>query len=133
MCEYVSVNPDGTATLVRTGLARLLSPQLPLSFGAMVYVEIKGGELENGPHEMLLEVVGEKGTVSRVQGKLGVVDSTQPSRITLPFLVKAESYGEYRVKLKVGNLQDDMVFTVEAPPKKGTTETTDASSNASRS
>ena len=127
LCEYASVNPDGTATLVRAGIARIVSSGLPLLFGAAVYAEIRSGELENGPHDMLLEVVGAKGTAFKVQATLTVVDSREASRIVLPFLAKIEFYGKYRVTLKVGTLQDDLVVTLdEVPPKKGTMETPNA-------
>lgn len=61
VCEYVSVNADGTFGLLRGGLNRLPVPAFPFSRSLGFLVRITGEFGEEGAHDFKLVVVDDKG------------------------------------------------------------------------
>jgi hypothetical protein len=119
LCEYVSIQRDGTATLVRAGLEKIAVPTLPAAFGAVAYVDVRPNELQNGPHQVTLEVFSEqspddKSSIFKMQAGIQVTGSVL--RMSLPFVAKMNLPGRYRVSIKVGNLSAELPIIVSVLP-----------------
>jgi hypothetical protein len=60
-CEYASAHPDGTITLVRTGIERWPVTAAPQPFQFYVYAEAAANELPEGEHVLNIRVVSPDG------------------------------------------------------------------------
>lgn len=73
VCEYVSVNPDGTFGMLRGGLNRLQLPKLPSVLGLGFLVRLTAEFGEEGDHDFKLVVVDYDGQeMAKAEGRFAV-------------------------------------------------------------
>lgn len=96
LCQWATVNPDGTHTVVRGGLDHWDAP-LPLDLLIWVFVELPPA-VKAGSHPFVLNVLSPDGlTVAQVNG-IVVVGSEKRTMFSLPLQASIQKYGPWKVR-----------------------------------
>ena len=118
------MHPDGTVSVLRAGITRILSAELPVPFkGTLVaFFRPDLGDLK-GTHSFDLRCVDQDGNdqVPTVKGSF----ASQPSggdgvsAVALEMQAGFKKYGKYLFVIRVDNhIEDEWAFIVGQPPKQ---------------
>lgn len=123
LCEYASLNPDGTVTMVRAGINRARGTKLPITLNATLVVEMKFERSESGPHNYSIGCVDEDGrrVLQPLTGTFEVPSSGgTASRVLIGFAAKFEKQGSYEFFIVIDrNQQDIWPVKIELERSKG--------------
>jgi hypothetical protein len=114
VCEFASINADGTFTVVRGGLLRWWADRLPWRLHGHVYAEVPAESLVAGTHPVTLSATGEQLAVQLAAGDVVVKAPAYVTRLSLPIDVLVPTYGRTTLRLAVGLLSAHL--TVECEP-----------------
>ena len=100
LAEAITVHPDGTFSMLRGGISRVLGP-LPLPFKGAVLAHFAADLSESGPHNWRLCVVDEDGNdvMPRVSGAFTVPDGGGNGSFAMAFSCNFQEYGNYSFRL----------------------------------
>lgn len=116
ICDYAAVHPDGSCTIVRGGIERVASANLPVNLLLWLLVEVEPDALPVGTHGVRISVRTTEQDVEifDVDGHLTVTDSSARSRFALPVTCSVQAFGAIRMHALVGALSSHRTVIVEA-------------------
>jgi len=114
LCEWASVNIDGTYTIVRGGLDHWAA-SLPLNLLVWALVEVST-ELDGDSHPFELKVLSPDGMSVANAAGLVSFGSARRKMFSLPVQASVQTYGKWRVRFETGALNCEVTLDVR-PPK----------------
>jgi hypothetical protein len=113
-CEFATVHPDGTLTMVRGGLSVWKFPVFPATVNVWVVAQVPARSLGNEQYPLILTIAdaAPKPIIWTLDALLQVDNSNVPCNLTLPVSVALPSPGRYRALLQVGPITTDYYFNV---------------------
>jgi hypothetical protein len=115
VCEFASVQADGTATLVRSGIDQLvLTGDLPVTVNLTIYVEIGPAELPEGDHDFEIRATGGSAPLvlfsagGKIMTKIGAF-----VRLVIPFSLVVQSEMAIALVVNMGGLKEQRMVNVK--------------------
>lgn len=121
LAEHATAHPDGTISMLRSGIDRIGTKQLPAKFQGTLIVRIAGDLADAGPHEMDLRCMDQDGKLQlpTVQGRFEIPQGGGVTNLLFGLEVAFPEAGKMGWYLRVDRTSlDDLPFTVslELPP-----------------
>lgn len=122
LAEAATNHPDGTVSMLRAGIQRLWSPQVPAALMGALVVRIEGETGETaGEHAFTLRVLDQDGkdVMPKLPGKFGLPDGAGAINLVINFQVQFPAYQTYGFYVNIDNVKyDQWRLTVARPPEK---------------
>lgn len=116
LCETATAHPDHTFSLLRGGITRVNSTQVPIPFGGTIVIYIHFGEEDFGKHEFKLsciDLVNKKDILPNFGGNFEAEKKVGEICMILGFKLKFPEFDAYKFCLTVdGRCVDDWDLTV---------------------
>ena len=119
LAEAAAAHPDGTMSILRAGIDRVVGEKPPYSLNAALVVRIRAEIGDAGKHRFDIQGLDQDGTgiVPKLEGEFDVQRGGGTSAFILGMHVVFEKAGTFLFVLRVDNVQlDDWTVTVGARP-----------------
>ena len=95
LAEYAGVDDDGQFTLVRAGLARMLTDKLPCVIPSLyMFLRLNAERRDKGIHRIDITLAGRHGPFLKAEGSMTVTeDGVDDPRISMPFHFQNITFG----------------------------------------
>jgi hypothetical protein len=111
-CEFATVHPDGSLTMVRGGLSDWYRQEFPATVDVWVAAQVLAHDLDSGEHPILFTIVNQAGEPTLVtQALLRLTNNSVPCNFAFPALISLPSPGAYHAHLQVGSLVTNSLVT----------------------
>jgi hypothetical protein len=118
VCEYATVNPDGTFTVIRGGINTVSAPALPVHLSGALYLEISPGEFPPGEYAFTIKMRDPMGAdVLDFAGRIDIQSQPRPARLAIGFSTNFQTTGEVMVVCRVGESEQSYVVEVKLDEK----------------
>lgn len=121
LCEFASLNHDGTVTIVRGDISNWKTP-LPGIMPLYAFAQATPGTFQPGTtYPMEIKVTAPNGA-ALVESRMELQapgNSTVPPRVAIGFQLLAREHGTHSVSISLGSLKHAIQVEVSAPEPQG--------------
>ena len=119
LAESATLHPDGTVSMLRAGITRLWSPEVPVVFRASLVVRIEAEAAERGKNEFEIHCINEDGKdqLSQIKGQFDSPKSGGDHQLIMAIQSKLSNFGLYQFNILINKVCLDSWNLIVARPE----------------